>query len=76
MELRKKIVVNIAFLAALTLTVAGESAPATFQVDRAHSKVIFKVRHMGISTVTGQFREFDATITVDPEDLSTLILEE
>jgi len=33
---------------------------------------LFKVRHLGISNVTGQFKTFDASIEMDPEDLSTL----
>ena len=57
----------------LAFSLAGAAAaPTTFEVDRAHSKVLFKVLHRGISTVTGQFTQFDATIDVDPEDLSTL----
>lgn len=34
----------------------------TWKVDPAHSEIGFKVRHMMISTVSGSFEEFDATI--------------
>ena len=70
----KPFVSTIVFVAiiALVLPLAEAAEPTTFEVDRAHSKVLFKVRHRGISTVTGQFKQFDATIDVDPEDLSTL----
>ena len=74
MELRKGFV-KIAMVVAVTVPLVGAAAPATFEVDGAHSKVLFKVRHRGISTVTGQFTQFDATIDVDPEDLSTLSAE-
>ena len=70
----KPFVSTIVFVAiiALVLPLAEAAEPTTFEVDRAHSKVLFKVWHRGISTVTGQFKQFDATIDVDPEDLSTL----
>jgi polyisoprenoid-binding protein YceI len=43
-----------------------------YTVDPAHSQVLFKVRHLGISTVTGEFKDFEAAFDVDPKDLSTL----
>ncbi len=49
-----------------------EPALKTFVVDQVHSNVGFKVRHLGITNVNGQFDEYDATITLDPENLSTL----
>ncbi len=59
---------------ALVLFLAGFSgdAPATWSIDSAHSKIGFKVRHLGISNVRGEFGEYDATITMDPEDLQSL----
>jgi polyisoprenoid-binding protein YceI len=36
--------------------------PGTWNVDPAHSSVGFKVKHMMIATVRGQFREFQGTI--------------
>jgi polyisoprenoid-binding protein YceI len=44
----------------------------TFQVDPAHSNIGFKVRHLGITTVNGSFDEYEAKVTVDPNDLTTL----
>lgn len=35
---------------------------ATWKVDPAHSEIGFRVRHMMISTVSGSFEDFDATI--------------
>ena len=53
-------VITVIAIAALPLT--GAAALVTFEVDGAHSKVLFKVRHLGISTVTGQFKDFDASM--------------
>jgi polyisoprenoid-binding protein YceI len=38
----------------------------TFTVDRAHSEVIFQVRHL-LTKVRGRFREFEGTIAFDRE---------
>jgi polyisoprenoid-binding protein YceI len=43
---------------------------AIWKIDPAHSEIKFKVKHMVISTVTGQFNDFDATIESDKEDFS------
>jgi polyisoprenoid-binding protein YceI len=44
-------------------TLSIEAIPAgTYSVDPAHSSVGFEVRHMGIATVRGSFREFQGTV--------------
>ena len=40
----------------------------TWVVDPAHSSVAFEVKHMMISTVRGQFREFDGTLEAAEDD--------
>jgi polyisoprenoid-binding protein YceI len=42
----------------------------TWNVDPTHSRVGFAVKHLGISTVHGQFNEFEGTLDVG-EDAST-----
>lgn len=37
-------------------------------IDTTHSEITFKVKHLVISTVTGNFNEFDANIETDNED--------
>ena len=37
----------------------------TWTVDPAHSKVGFAVKHMGVSTVRGEFHDFDGSLDVD-----------
>lgn len=39
-------------------------------IDPAHSSVFFKVKHMVISTLTGEFRDFTASIKLKGEDFS------
>ena len=42
---------------------------AEYTIDAAHSDVLFKVKHMGISTVTGSFGEFSGSFDVDPKNV-------
>lgn len=39
-----------------------------WKIDPTHSEVEFKVKHMMISTVTGSFADFDATVEADKEN--------
>ena len=43
------------------------AAPIAFTVDASHSQVLFKVRHLGVSTVTGRFSKFSGTFQYDPQ---------
>lgn len=36
----------------------------TWTVDPAHSKIGFAVKHMGVATVRGEFREFEGTLEI------------
>jgi len=47
---------------------AALTVPAgTWRVDPIHSSVEFQVKHLGIATVKGQFREFEGTLEVGSE---------
>jgi len=56
----------------LALLIAATTSAEQFQVDPAHSQVLFKVRHLGISTVTGEFKDFAASFELDPTNLANL----
>ena len=43
---------------------------ATFKIDAAHSEIAFKVKHLMISTATGVFKKFDATVESEKEDFT------
>lgn len=43
---------------------------ATYKIDQDHSDVMFKVKHLMISTVTGIFKKFDATLELNEEEFS------
>ena len=57
-------------LAALLLTVAPAAAQ-TWQIDTAHSRAQFTVRHLMISDIRGDFGAVTGTIEYDGKDLTT-----
>lgn len=64
-------------LAATTVSFANaasddDTKPVSYNVDLAHSKVGFKVRHLGIASVRGDFDVYSAELTLDPTNVSTL----
>jgi polyisoprenoid-binding protein YceI len=51
-----------------TPAAAALPVPAgTWNVDPVHSSVEFQVKHLGIATVKGQFKEFEGTVEVGPD---------
>ncbi len=43
---------------------------ALWKVDQAHSEIKFKVKHLVVSTVTGQFTSFEGKVEADNADFS------
>jgi polyisoprenoid-binding protein YceI len=56
--------ITVAMLALLVGLAGAASAADTWTVDKAHSTVTFKIKHL-MSKVTGSFGDFDGTITTD-----------
>ncbi len=47
---------------------AAPAAAATFTIDRTHSSVGFKVKHLMVANVKGTFDDFAGTVVYDPAD--------
>ena len=45
-------------------------ANQTWALDPTHSELQFKIKHLMISTVSGQFNEFKATVETDNDDFA------
>ncbi len=43
---------------------------AIYKIDADHSDVMFKVKHLMISTVTGVFKKYDGALEIDEEDFT------
>lgn len=54
-------------LASLGLAAAAGSALATetYSFDKGHTEIIFKWDHVGLTTQSGEFRDFDGTVVID-----------
>jgi polyisoprenoid-binding protein YceI len=48
----------------------GNALALEYQIDGAHSDVLFRVKHMGISTVTGRFDQVSGSFDVDPKNIA------
>jgi polyisoprenoid-binding protein YceI len=50
--------------------IAGAANAATWEIDKSHSTVGFKIRHMMVSNVRGNFKEFSGELAIDEKDIS------
>jgi len=48
----------------------GKLEKTNWKIDTTHSGIAFKVKHMIISTVTGYFENFEASIFSENENLN------
>ncbi len=62
----------VAVLACASLCAAETQ---TWQIDPMHSASQFSVRHLGISTVRGQFMKTTGTVVYDPADVAKTQIE-
>ena len=53
----------------------GAIAAESYRIDPAHSSLSFAVKHLTVSTVTGQFADFSGTVQYDPADPTTFMTE-
>ena len=61
---------NLLLIGMLSIGLAGTTQ--TYNIDAAHSSVAFKVRHLGITSVNGNFSDYTANVTMEGDDLSTV----
>lgn len=54
-----------------TATAEVQIPTGTWAIDPAHTKVGFSVKHMGVTTVRGEFREFEGTLEAGDDLAST-----
>lgn len=53
----------------------AELRPGAYTLDPEHAYLIFRIEHLGLSTVVGRFNAVDASLDFDPESLADLELE-
>jgi polyisoprenoid-binding protein YceI len=42
-----------------------------WKIDPTHSEILFKVKHLMITTVTGSFKQYDLTVETEGDDFAT-----
>lgn len=52
-----------------------ELRPGEYSVDPDHVYLLFRIGHLGLSTVVGRFNSVDATLDFNPEDLGAMRLD-
>ena len=61
----KFIALSALALAASTLAVTAQAAPATYGIDPTHTFVTFEAKHFGTSTNRGRFDKKEGTVVLD-----------
>lgn len=56
---------RLASIAVALLLSSSAIAADTYKIDPAHTTITFSVRHLGINSVKGQFKEFAGSIVVE-----------
>jgi len=69
----KRSIVTLIAMFTLSIPVFGDAA--TWQIDPDHSSFQFKVRHLMVSNVKGDFTKVKGAVTMDDKDVSNLIVE-
>jgi polyisoprenoid-binding protein YceI len=59
-------------IALLFLAIPIFTDAATWQMDPAHSNFQFKIRHLTVSNVKGDFSKFQGVVIIDDQDLTRL----
>ena len=67
----KKIIVSTAALIFMAATAFAQE----WNMDKAHSQVMFAIGHMGINTITGSFGSVTAKFTASKDDFSDAAIE-
>src|SRR3989304_1047690 len=50
------------------MTTQAQTTTSTWSIDKTHSIVEFAVKHLVVTTVKGQFRDFEGALRVDEAD--------
>jgi polyisoprenoid-binding protein YceI len=64
----KRAVTTVSTIIALSLP--GLAAASSWTIDQDHSNVGFKVKHLMVSNVKGEFRSFNGTLEIDDKDVT------
>ncbi len=61
---------HLAAVVIVSIGLAAQASAANYKIDSDHSRIGFKVRHLGISAVPGKFTQFSGSFNYDPTNLA------
>jgi polyisoprenoid-binding protein YceI len=73
--LSSPVILFLSLLVSITLVSSASAQVDSWKIDPAHSAAQFAVRHMGISTVRGEFKKVSGSATYDPANPGKTTLE-
>ena len=66
----KRFAIILSLLFALLVPALASAAVSTWAIDADHSSVQFKVKHLMVSNVKGEFKKFSGMVTIDDADIT------
>lgn len=66
---------KFAILFSAIVALSAFATVTTWSVDKAHSNLGFSITHLGISDITGSFKNFDVSVNSSKEDFSDAVFE-
>ena len=69
--MRRLVMLTVVLLASTT----AARAETLWEIDPAHTRVQFSIRHMMVSNVRGEFRKVSGTVHADDKDLTNSVIE-
>jgi polyisoprenoid-binding protein YceI len=66
----KRFAIILSLLFALLVPALASAAVSTWAIDADHSSVQFKVKHLMVSNVKGNFNKFSGAVTIDDADIT------
>jgi len=64
-NIMKKLTVLFGSIALILFTSFQSEDPITYSLDKAHSRLGFKIKHMGIVDINGEFNKFDVKVNLN-----------
>ncbi len=56
-----------ALVVGVATAIPASAQPMTFGADKAHTDIVFLVKHLGFSSTIGKFEDFDVTLVFDKD---------
>ena len=71
---RKALIIGL-LSAGVLITQAAHAGAETYDFDKAHADITFRVSHLGYSSTHGRFNDFDGKLMVDADNLANSSVE-